>query len=265
MEVKKVASYALYRHPASAYESERAGAGRGRFFAGYLPALVRAHLSVFHPEGWALQIRHDQHATAFDYWPVLARLHDKGLLNLIGMGDAHTLCGSMLWRMMPLWDDEVDVFICRDIDSLPTPRELKAVNRWLSKGEAGIHAMHDSPSHSATSLLGGMVGFRKDKVARPTATFDDFLVTASALTDLNKHGADQIVLNTLFRADRIHNDKTETMPAPEDPRDLCDGYARHVGGAFHAGPAAAFYDKNGLTHPAILEAEKEVFGKPCGA
>ena len=265
MEVKKVASYALYRHPASAYESERAGAGRGRFFAGYLPALVRAHLSVFHPEGWQMELRHDWKAKAFEYWPVIEKLWVQGLLDLHFMVRADTLCGSMLWRMMPLWDDKTDVFICRDIDSLPTVRDLKAVDHWLEKGEAGIHAMHDSPSHSSASLLGGMVGFRKDKVARPTATFADFLLTAAGLTDLNQHGADQIVLRMLFGRERVHNDTTETLPKPEDPRDSCDGYARHIGGAYHAGPVAAWYDKTGQTHPAILEAEKEVFGKPCGA
>lgn len=252
----KIASYALYRHPASAYEQERAGAGRGRFFAGYLPALVRSHLSVFQPEGWLMEIRHDERVKEFTYWPVLVALDVKELIRLVPMGEAPSLCGAMLWRMAPLWDKSVTSFICRDIDSLSTPRELKAVKRWLEADEAGIHAMHDSSSHSCTSLMGGMVGFRADKVAAPTSTFEDFLVVAAGITDLNKHGADQIVLNTLFKHERVHNDTTATLPDKEDRRDVCNGYSRHIGGAYHAGPVAAFYDAMGFTHPAILEAER---------
>lgn len=243
----RVASYSLYRHPSSAYEQPEAGAGRGRFFYGYLATLVRAHSSCF--SGWQLWIHHDDRAPECDYWPVMLKLHEAGRLRLIPMGQAHTHIGSMLWRLCPVFEPGVTHVICRDIDSLPTPRERAAVERWVNSGKP-IHAMHDSVSHRGTPLLGGMIGIHapwfRDNVAKSWGEIVGRMRARGF--DLNKHGSDQLWLNAevwpLVKDFLCQYDTPETLGRPTEPRDICGGDARHVGGAYFAGLVAQWYDAN---------------------
>ncbi|MGH9048848.1 MAG: hypothetical protein ACRDY4_03870 [Acidimicrobiia bacterium] len=46
-----------------------------------------------------------------------------------------------LWRMLPLWDDEVDLWLCRDIDSVPTVDELRAVRVFARQESAAVHGI----------------------------------------------------------------------------------------------------------------------------
>lgn len=253
----RVVSYALFRHEASAYESERAGAGRGVFFRGYLPALIRAHRSVY-PD-WEMRIYHDERVTVWDYFHILERMRDLHMLALVPMGPAPSLCGGMLWRLHPAFDPAVSYVICRDIDSMSTPRERRAVDRWIASGKP-LHSMQDSQSHSSCRIMGGMLGFRADFMQQVYPA-PDALKAAMASTgiDFNQHGADQRFLtNQLDRFDRAGNlvlDDRESLGPKDDPRDECGGGARHIGGAYHAGPVAKWYDEN---HPdkAILDCEK---------
>lgn len=66
---------------------------------------------------------------------------------------------SMFWRFLPIIDEEVDIFICRDCDSRLSDREAQAVKEWESS-EKLIHIMRDHPHHGFT-MLGGMIGFKK--------------------------------------------------------------------------------------------------------
>lgn len=252
-----VVSCALYRHAASAYESERAGAGRGVFFKGFLPAVIRAHRSVY-PD-WELQIRHDEQVVVWPYWKVLQLLQEAGAgVKLIPMGEAHTLCGSMLWRLYPAFDASSEAVICRDIDSLPMPRGRRAVQRWLGSGEP-FHSMQDSRSHSSARIMGGMLGLLARSLRE---VFPDRHALESAIVtsgiDMNKHGADQAFLHKALGGWNVRLDTPDTLgdrTQTGDPRDTCGGHAVHEGGAFHAQPVARWYD---LMFPdkLILDCEK---------
>jgi hypothetical protein len=253
----RVVSYSLFRSAASAYESERAGAGRGVFFRGYLPAVVRAHRSVY-PD-WEMRIHHDERVTEWGYFRVLERLRDRGALKLIPMGPVPTLCGGMLWRMVPTWDSGVEIVVCRDIDSLSTPRERRAVERWIAGGKP-LHSMQDSESHSSCRIMGGMLGYRTDfmRSVYPTPDALQASMRASGI-DFDKHGADQRFLVRDFdqydKAGMLALDDRAALGPKDDPRDECGGGARHVGGAYHAGPVAKWYDEN-RPDKLILECEE---------
>lgn len=66
----------------------------------------------------------------------------------------------MLWRIEPIMDKNVDVFISRDIDTRIFPREVLAVRQWLSSDKV-IHIMRDHPQHY-NKILGGMFGVKTE-------------------------------------------------------------------------------------------------------
>ena len=65
---------------------------------------------------------------------------------------------AMNWRFLPPLDPQVSVFLCRDLDSRISPREVAAVTEWL-RSEKPIHSMRDHPAHN-TPLLGAAWGAR---------------------------------------------------------------------------------------------------------
>ena len=70
---------------------------------------------------------------------------------------------AMNWRFFPTLDPQVDIYLCRDLDSRPSQREVAAVREWLRSGLA-IHSMRDHPAHN-TPLLGASWGARLDTEA----------------------------------------------------------------------------------------------------
>lgn len=240
----RVVSYSFYRHPASAYESERAGEGRGRFFVNYLRAIVRGHWAVY-PD-WRMEIRHDDRVREYPYFRILERMRDSGLLKLFPMGPAATLCGSMLWRLLPIWSRDVDYVICRDVDSLSTPRERIAVERWIKSGKA-VHSICDSVSHVPGALMGGMIGVRTYWFRQQFPAIESLLSHCDRLgIDLNRHGADQQLLNAVVlplaeREGEVWADTTEILPPKGDG---IDSLTNHIGGAYHVDPCVKWFSEN---------------------
>jgi len=239
-----VYSLAFFRHEASAYESPRCGASQGCFFVNYIRAITRMHPAVY-PD-WEMRIYHDDRVTQYPYWKAMERMQEAGLLKLIYVGKAETLCGSMLWRLIPAWDPEVQYVLCRDVDSLQTPRERKAIERWIASGKP-VSALHDSQSHSSSALMGGMVGFRTNWLNFNFPSFESFVAKASARgIDLNKHGADQTLLNAeVYPITNGGNDVSNEDRASLGPREhVLDQLCAHIGGAYHVEPVVKFFDEN---------------------
>ncbi len=240
----RVYSLAYYRHPDSGYESADAGSSQGVFFQNFMPSLVRAAFGVF-PD-WELRIHHDLRVMETPYWPVLEDLHANGQLRLVNCGEAPSLCGAMLWRCLPFWDEQVELFACRDIDSLPMPRE-RVMLREFEDSPYRLHAILDSESHTGP-LMGGMCAFKGPAPAESLdAWIDGF--------DLKAHGSDQDFLNARLTnmADMLIHQRHEiarypeahSRPAPpqEAPGDFP---VRHLGFAYPADLVAALYPNEAL-------------------
>lgn len=238
----KVFSTAFYRDKNSAYESERAGAGRGVFFCNYLRSLVRAHYAVY--QDFQLWIHHDERAREFPYFKVLERMQERGLLKLIYMGPSEALCKSMMWRLLPIWNLSVDVVLCRDLDALSTPRERRAIDKWLASDRA-ISALHDSESHSSAALMGGMVGFKCEWMRDKFASWNAFIGLAGQYgIDLSQHGSDQRLLNAAIlplAEDQIIYEDRQSLGAKDH---YIDQLAAHIGGPMHVDPAVNWFSKN---------------------
>lgn len=247
-----VYSLAFYRHDASEYERADVGASRGAFFKGYVRAVVRAFWSVW-PD-WSLWIHHDERVTEFEEFALLRRYEMAGLVRLVPCGEAKTLTGAMLWRLKPCFDPGVERVLCRDIDSLPQPRERVAVERWMASGKP-VSALHDSVSHAGTVLLGGMCGFDARWI-RERWTWDLIQASMNASgIDFNRKGGDQHFLNGIFSSTAdILSENVESVTWDRD-RNFCEGYARCLGGGFNAEGVRKWYDRQQFTDARILACE----------
>lgn len=240
----RIYSVSFFRSPASAYESERAGAGRGVFFINYVRALVRGFWIVYGPDGYKLEIRHDDRVREFPYWKSMLRMQDAGLLKLIYTGPSISLCGSMALRLDPLWEPATTYLLCRDLDALPTFREKRAVDRWIESGKA-IHAMHDSISHGCTLLMGGMVSFNVAKCRN---------IPRPPYAEMKTHGDDQRWLNTvvapMYPKDEIVLDDSMALGPKQHPMDKLGS---HIGGAFGVQPFVDWVAANPDVCPRLKE------------
>jgi len=249
-----VIAYSFYRHANSAYESERAGAGRGVFFCNYIRAIVRGHWAVY-PD-WSLWLYHDNRVREYSYWPVMERMHERGLLKLIPMGEATKLCGAMCWRLLPIWNLSVKRVLCRDVDSLSTPRERRAIEKWIASDRA-ISALHDSESHSSTALMGGMVGFKADWMLDRFSSWASFMALADQFgIDMNQHGADQRLLNAAIlphAGGQIAYEDRTTLGAKDS---YIDQLTNHIGGAYHVDPLVGWFSRNRGHCPKLAEIEE---------
>lgn len=60
---------------------------------------------------------------------------------------------GLFWRFLVEDDRDVDIYVCRDADSVPTIRERVAVQDWLNSGQP-FHVMRDFLTHSELVLAG---------------------------------------------------------------------------------------------------------------
>jgi len=261
-----VVAYSFFRSEFSCYEQDNCGAAKGRFFVNFLPAVIRAHQYVWH--GWELWIFHDNRVTEYPYWNAVSRMEQAGLLKLFPFGPSKSLTGigGMIERMNPIFNWDVDYLVCRDVDSLPMPRDRKMVEEFIGR-QATAHAIQDSISHSG--LMGGTCAWdaRKFRQRFECKSLPELLDRGAGLhIDYNRHGGDQLFLNgyvvpnvatdLVIHTKRAYLNelcKTRLDVIPQQCEE--DRLSNHVGGVYDAERAARFYDQH---HPneAILQAER---------
>lgn len=97
-------------------------------------------------------------------------------------------CEAMLWRLLPMYREDVTHVICRDADAITTYREAQAVQEWEDSG-LGAHGITDDPAHTIP-IMGGMCGFKADKFRKLFPDFRSLIGKAN----LKDHGSDQNLL-----------------------------------------------------------------------
>lgn len=254
----KVLSLAFFRSEHSGYESAAAGAGRGVFFVGFLAAVLRAWNHSM--PGWKLWIHHDERVKDYPYFRVLKALEgNRQDFRLIPMGTAETLCGSMLWRVAPIFEQGVEYVACRDIDSLPMPRDFKMLEQFVESGR-GAHAILDSESHCGP-FMGGMVAWAsaalREVIGEDLCCYEQML-KRFPIQNPNQHGSDQVWMNSslwprLAGNTFIHQKRQDIQyPSAGIVRRIVpqeceeDKLANHIGGAYEAEKVVRFYDER---HP----------------
>lgn len=160
--------------------------------------------SIVYP-GWKTVVHVDAHIV-YKYGLMFESLHKRFGIQSYLMGpqyNCETHCMKMLWRMRPIFLEDVEYVICRDTDALTSERETKAVKKFMDYSAMVLHGISDNPAHSLP-LMGGMSGFRCAPLRDKYKTFD--LLVSGWKDAINAHGTDQKFLTAV-----VHGDFKEDM------------------------------------------------------
>ena len=101
---------------------------------------------------------------------------------------------GLFWRFMVEDDENVDVYIVRDADSVMNIRERVAVQAWLESGKA-FHVMRDLPTHSEL-ILAGMWGAHRGNIGNMRARVTQHLDAEQKR--MNNVTTDQVFLRNVI-------------------------------------------------------------------
>jgi hypothetical protein len=73
-------------------------------------------------------------------------------------GSGSSPMAGKFWRFLAFDDPDVDVVLCRDVDSPILPRERAAIDMWLA-GSKPLYCLRDHPIHAELILAGMWGGF----------------------------------------------------------------------------------------------------------
>jgi len=83
-----------------------------------------------------------------------------------------------IWRMKPIWEDDVDYLFCRDLDYIVTEMERKAVEKFLQEKDMRSMCMRCYHLHSIP-IMAGLCGFKVKEVfeciKNKASTFDKYI------------------------------------------------------------------------------------------
>jgi FkbM family methyltransferase len=122
---------------------------------------------------------------------------------------------STMYRFLPIGEQDVDFFICRDTDSRLSWREKEAVEDWLNSGK-NFHIMKDHPYHYSEDfpILAGMWGAKGNIIPDIKNIINTFKQTQE-----NKKGVDQIVLRYIFEnfaKNSYYEQGIDSFPSPRN-------------------------------------------------
>lgn len=102
-----------------------------------------------------------------------------------------------LWRMKPLWDADVDLFFCRDLDAVVRELEHKSVLYFLQHPEYCAHGIRSYSMHTVP-FLAGLCGFKVkncyELIKTKFPTFDSYIEKNRQLNPDGVWGCDQSIL-----------------------------------------------------------------------
>jgi hypothetical protein len=96
-------------------------------------------------------------------------LEKLGNVRLIPMNNTNDKRNTM-WRFLPAFYKNVNIFLSRDTDSRIETKEIKAIKDWL-KSDKNFHIIRNHPMHRR-KILAGLWGCR-NKILRPL--FKDYI------------------------------------------------------------------------------------------
>jgi hypothetical protein len=130
------------------------------------------------------------------YHPLYEVLRHSGVnIEVIDMTFEKT-SEPMLWRMFPYWDD-IDCFFTRDIDSLPNRDEVRCTLQFIENEEYHIQTIRSHENHyheQGCDMLGGLSGFKPNKIPNGPSSFDEYYKSRSDL----QWAQDQLLMSTTF-------------------------------------------------------------------
>ncbi len=139
---------------------------------------------------------------------------------------------GLFWRFMVCNDENVDRYLIRDADSLPSNRERAAVDDWI-KSDRHFHAMRDYATHTEL-ILAGMWGGMRGALPPLNDMFKKYILESKPNKTIDQQFLRQKIWPTLKTSCLIHDSRhrlenTIDFPVGTDlPED------KHVGQRFDA-------------------------------
>jgi hypothetical protein len=155
-----------------------------------IPFLVVANDVLFHGFHQVFFIRSDSISIPpFDF---LKRCERTGKVSVEIYNSSGEDKKNLLYRMKPLWDEKTDILFPRDLDSIPTSHEARAV-MVFEKSPFAVHMFRGSRQH--TTLMGGLSGFFRKRIAgRIPPTFGKFVGMANPEPGATEFVDDQLYI-----------------------------------------------------------------------
>lgn len=117
-----------------------------------------ALVEALYGEGWSMRVYHDLLSSSPLHQQLCSLACSSTFLDLCPVAELPSSSPSnassifpMVWRFLPTLDPQVDLYLCRDLDSRISKREVAAVQEWLAT-DAAVHAMRDHPAHNVPLL-----------------------------------------------------------------------------------------------------------------
>ena len=108
------------------------------------------------------------------------------------------------YRVKPIWEDDVGLLLCRDLDSITSLRERRATEWFGFHDETFIHSIRAYHLHTVP-YMAGLCAFKcqkvKPKIIIAASTFQEYLDWGEAHIDKCKNwdwGCDQALLRDFF-------------------------------------------------------------------
>jgi hypothetical protein len=154
------------------------------------PLIINAKTVKDYYPNWIIRVYHDDTVNT-ETLSVLTSLN----VDLVDTNDSYVKKYNLapkFWRFLPILENNIDVIIFRDSDSVFSKREEELVKIWLNS-EFDFHIIRDHQLHIAP-IMAGMFGVKKDGFG----LFKDRLLSNPILTSKNSYNSDQ-----LFLADKL--------------------------------------------------------------
>jgi hypothetical protein len=181
---------------------------QSRYWYTLFPAIL-ANLELY--PGFKVRLHITSEAKQHPAAAILDSLADAlNRLEVYEYSESYTDQEPTFWRMRPLWDDNIEAFFPRDVDSVPYIPELKSVRLFLDHPTAAVHSVRSYHLHT-TLLMAGLCGFKNlflNDFREHVPTYEAYLMYYHQNSKSNPNfqwGCDQEALRILFNPirDRI--------------------------------------------------------------
>jgi hypothetical protein len=140
---------------------------------------------------------HSTDATHHPHFPFMQALAQRiGEIELVHVDREYAGYEPTLWRMSPLWDEDVNLLLCRDVDSVPTVDELRAVRVFCAQESPAVQGIRSYRLHN-TLLLAGLCGFKNERMGffrEEIGSFEHYWAIYQRLDLRGAWGCDQQML-----------------------------------------------------------------------
>ena len=136
-----------------------------------IPAII-VYNSVLYPDAQT-KFFVDTHTINHELFSIL----DSDFVTIEHIEDDFYNTEPSIWRMKPLWDDEVDCFFPRDVDSVPTKMEYAYTRYFIESTNYGFMTLRSHENHhheEGCDILAGLCGFRKSNLDQYPETYTEY-------------------------------------------------------------------------------------------